>query len=226
MENKSKSKIFSDSENSHIAAKIYYDMSINYKDISSGDHYKAKLWLESKLLKYIGQSPKVLDLGCATGTTGEILKKNSIQAKYLHGADVSPKMIELCEKDKNYDFLQVLNVAQDLNKISQNNFDVVVAVGIMEFIKDCDQVLSDLSNLTASNCDLYITFENSSSELIQEYNTKHGQFKKIARSREDVLSHISNSRFIVQTIETGAGYFSPSLSKEIEYLYCHLVKKR
>lgn len=222
---KSENKIIGTLDNSQIASRIYDDMSTNYKNISSGDHYKAKFWLESKLLKYVDRFPKVLDLGCATGTTGDLFKKNSIKTKYLYGVDVSPKMIEICEKDKNYDYLEVLDVAQDLIKISQKNFEVIVAVGIMEFILDCNKVLTDLNQITVQGCDLYITFEYSKTEIIQQHNTKHGQFAKIARNEDSVLKCISNSQFVIKSIEIGPGYYSPSLSKEIEYLYCHLEKK-
>ena len=43
---------------------------------------------------------KVLDLGCGTGLSGEALKAAKIGSNGLVGVDISPKSIELLEKEK------------------------------------------------------------------------------------------------------------------------------
>ena len=97
--------------------------------------------------RYLRASDIVLDYGCATGT---IALDIAGQVKEVHGIDLSSKMIETAKnkaaerKIENVDFSQSTIFDERLHRES---FDVVLALNILHFFEDTQQVTQRINYL-------------------------------------------------------------------------------
>jgi 2-polyprenyl-3-methyl-5-hydroxy-6-metoxy-1,4-benzoquinol methylase len=90
------------------------------------------------LCKYLKPGSKVLDAGCGAGIAAIDLVEKGY---FVHGIDISPKMIELCKQNfsqKGITTAKYLFSVGDLIDInfSSNSFDAVMALGFLEYQKD------------------------------------------------------------------------------------------
>ncbi len=79
--------------------------------------------------------PNILDLGCANGYLGKVVKevfKNSS----ISGVDISPKMIEELKKGGLYDNSIIGDLNAGIPVVEAEIFDIVLALGVFEFIKN------------------------------------------------------------------------------------------
>lgn len=95
------------------------------------------------LCKYLKPNSKILDAGCGTGIVAiDIVEKGF----FVHGVDISPKMIELCNQtfsQKGIDTSKYLFSVGNLLDIDfpDNSFDAIMALGFLEYQKDEHELL-------------------------------------------------------------------------------------
>ena len=108
----------------------------------------------------------VLDIGCATGRGGFIIKKNCPGIK-LYGLDVVEERIEKIRKENIYEHLYVASAIQI--PCNDNTFDAVVAGEFVEHISpdDFNKVLSELYRVLVKNGKLFLTTPNPKSLLVR-----------------------------------------------------------
>jgi predicted TPR repeat methyltransferase len=80
----------------------------------------------------------VLDLGCGTGLSGELLRP---RAGRMVGVDLSPEMIERAERRGLYDALHEAEIGSFLASPSCGSFDLVVACDALIYFGDLGPVL-------------------------------------------------------------------------------------
>lgn len=82
--------------------------------------------MTTQLKDFVNKDSKILDIGCGTGGTIALLKKNGF--KNIYGIDKSKYAILLCKKR------QLNNVSQaDINKVpyNKNTFDAVICLDVL-----------------------------------------------------------------------------------------------
>jgi predicted TPR repeat methyltransferase len=122
-----------------------------------------------KLLQdlHCAQLPKVLDLGCGTGLSGQILREYS---QILIGVDLSTKMIAQAEKKAIYDELHETNIIDYLQKSSER-FDLMVAADVLPYFGELHTLFSAVhSHLTAQGLFIF-THEISRHKAIELQET-------------------------------------------------------
>ena len=102
-------------------------------------HYKVPEALLKALdeeLDLVENTWQILDLGCGTGLTGELLKP---YAQKLIGIDLSKKMLEIARQKACYDELQALDVSDALKRYQQQ--DLIVAADVFTYIGKLDTII-------------------------------------------------------------------------------------
>jgi len=108
------------------------------------------------ILPYIKSGFSVLDVGIGTGQSSEELFKTGCK---ICGIDISQKMIEIC-KDKFPEFeLYQADLEEGLPMLTGRTFDIVVAIGVLEFVQDIDKTINLLVNFLKPSGFLCFTFE-------------------------------------------------------------------
>ena len=125
---------------------IYKDGS--YLDERPGWHVEDSPWKAKNILRILEKNnlnPKIIcEIGCGAG---EILNQlhNTMDSKCLFsGYDISPQAIQLAKerKKERLHFFQ-----EDLIQIDNKNFDLVLAIDLIEHIEDIFQFLRSLRGL-------------------------------------------------------------------------------
>lgn len=108
------------------------------------------------ILPYIKSGFSVLDVGIGTGQSSEKLFKAGCK---ICGIDISQKMIEIC-KNKFPEFeLYQADLEKGIQNLRGRSFDVVMAIGILEFMKDIAKTIKLLVNFLKPSGFLCFTFE-------------------------------------------------------------------
>lgn len=84
---------------------------------------------------------RVLDLGCGTGLCGRTFRPVST---YLHGVDLSGKMVEQAREKKIYDQLNVEDLGQFLATTS-DSFDLVLAADVFTYLGELESLFHQVA---------------------------------------------------------------------------------
>jgi ubiquinone/menaquinone biosynthesis C-methylase UbiE len=206
-------------------SKIYDDISQSYDTISGGNHYKVPEWMTSRLKDYRSHHPTVLDLACASGNLLEKLTQFGIIPSFSFGVDISPEMLKIARQKKLYDSLARIDLSGGFAEPKSMQFDIILAIGFMEFIENPILLLKDIKRLLKIGGDVLLTFEintalqQSSVESILNIN-KH------IRTTEDIKSMILDSNLELIDFSIDEAYTSPSTNKKVSYAFCHIRRTR
>lgn len=188
---------------------LYYDSLADIYDIATDSKWFVNMEL-SKLLKDYNLLQKgltILDLGIGTGQSiEELVNKNNI----IYGIDISSKMLDVVQrkyptvKKIKYDITKGLDGLKFKNKY----FDMVISIGILEFIEDIEIIIKDSFKLTKQGGHLVFTYEvlmpeNKWQKLKMQRNSdgyienppKNMNFNLYRRSKEEIEEMIMQSGF-------------------------------
>lgn len=214
------------SENSKMTSSVYDQMSDGYDNVANGSHYKARAWAIAKLINYKDAYPLVLDIGCATGTIGQVLEGLGVKPSLLFGMDISEQMVRRCRDGQLYDSV----VRWDLNRgIPENKFfqfDIVTAFGVLEFVDDLELILKDVRSILKIGGNFFFTLESDKhGRSMTKFNLPNGEITRHAISRESASTLFSRLGFSVEELSEGEAYTSPRTGEVVHYLYCHLKRR-
>ena len=128
----------------------------HYKDFDDYDAtvvteygYSAHQRVPSAILARVGANKRlrVLDLGCGTGLSSALFLDNG---HAVVGVDVSEQMIQQAREKGSYERLECCSVQEAVSMLAGEHFDVVVLIGVMEFIADPSAFLQSLVPLLAA----------------------------------------------------------------------------
>lgn len=108
-----------------------------------------------KIVKLVGSSKKVLDVGCDVGLIGQLLLKNKNQ---VYGLDISPSAVKKARK--NGLKALTLNIETQQLPFKNNYFDVVLLGEILEHLFDPDLLLTKIKKKLKRGGGLIITTPN------------------------------------------------------------------
>jgi len=169
-----------------------------------------------------GFNVKILDIGCADGSLViELLKEGYRNVK---GIDNSPSMIEeanLQLKDNGYVIDNVFEVADIESYQTDEKCDIVISMGLIEYLKDLDSFFSLVYNLLDDNGYAYIESKNKLFNLFSanEHTLKTAKSKYTKELEE--IKHLSPKKlddvmfFAYKAIGLNLDY--PKEEKEEEY---------
>jgi len=115
---------------------------------------------------YIKKDLGVLDIGVGTGQASKIFVDQGVS---VIGIDISEKMLSLARSKYHYKKLIKYDIEQGLQNIfPKERFDIIVAIGILEFVKDMKKVLSEMKQLLKKGGIIAFTYE------VYEPNNRYG----------------------------------------------------
>lgn len=184
----------------------------------------------------LGESLRVLDIGCGIGRWGELLLE---QGAYYVGIDGSGKMIERAEKNlQGYSRKKLLvGFFQDLPDILAREgemlpFDLILVNGVFMYLNDRDfeNALEDIKKAAGAQCELYIkesmgveerlTLRQLFSESLNQYYS--AIYRSVKEYRESFQSAFGADYVLVQEGEL----FPASLRNRKETVDYYFVWKR
>ena len=102
------------------------------------------------------QGGKVLDIGCGPGIVTEWLLNQDCE---VHGVDVAPQMIEICEGRFGHNPRAQFKVAPvETLPYEDGYFDSVVAMGLMEYLEDDHVALAEINRVLRPGGNLIVTY--------------------------------------------------------------------
>tara|TARA_B100001964_G_scaffold155828_2_gene171261 strand:- start:33 stop:818 length:786 start_codon:yes stop_codon:yes gene_type:complete len=130
-------------EKSHYETDRYFKTFV--KMLKNGTLYSYLKYYIKFVRKNVKKNSKILDLGCGLGLSSYLLSKNYD----VIGADSSRPFIGYAKKH----FKNVKYKREDARKLSfrDKTFDVVSACGVIEHIKEVNEVLSEMLRVTKKN---------------------------------------------------------------------------
>lgn len=204
----------------------YYDaMADKYTQITETARYGIPRWLESRLGVSTPASPSVLDLGCANGVLGAIVKKNFPDCR-MTGVDISPKMIDELKKTGVYDDAQVWDLSLGLPFVKKDAFDIVLAIGFLEFLKQPKILLSGVSFSMKSAGQCLASFEvyDMKKHASRIVDNPGAGFPRYLYNLEDIDSLAKASNLRINSCENITAYISPTTGELREYCVLSLSR--
>jgi ubiquinone/menaquinone biosynthesis C-methylase UbiE len=126
---------------------MFWDMLAGRFDEQEGQYKYAHIRAVENVRRYLNPDDRVLDYGCATGTTAFEIAG---QVGQVQGIDFSSKMIAAAKRNAaergvdNVDFLQSTLFDRQLR---EESFDVILALGILHLLKDTQRAIQRINRL-------------------------------------------------------------------------------
>jgi len=151
-----------------------YFTNISEKDVNILKYYLTELEKSGVHLK----DKKILDIGCATGNSVEILKKNN----RIYGVDISNHAIDECKRrfPKIKDHFQCIDINLSIPKF-KTKFDLILLLDVIEHLENFEFLRKIITSYLTKDGVLIITTPNAnsltrfagSSEFTGEYDKTH-----------------------------------------------------
>lgn len=131
------------------------------KKTSEGYSFRVRREKILAIIPEAKENKKALDIGCGPGIMAEgLLKKNYNVAC----VDAAPNMINLV-KEKFSSNPKIKAEIGDVNKLNfpDNSFDLVIAMGLLEYLENQPQAISEIKRITKTGGQVILTFPNKTS---------------------------------------------------------------
>ena len=196
---------------------VYDEVAHRYESLIESTQYIGPKWLDSLLSNNKIDYVNVIDLGCATGVLGDVIKKHQPEANII-GFDISSEMLKEASKKTVYSQLFQQNLEDEFFTKLPNKADLIVALGFSEFLSDLDSIFHQMSISLSDNGSLLISFQcydPNDSKLPR--NTRSGTVVHTAYTEGEIKGYLSRHGFHVKSLERTTGYTS-SFGYECVYL--------
>ena len=190
-----------------------------YDEGAQESRYVGPRWLEGQLQ---GLPPvnRVLDLGCANGALGSVIRRRYPNAE-LVGIDVSPRMVAAAKQKDIYNELYVADLEQPLAVSSEPRFDLAVALGFLEFLVEPAKLLVQVWRAMCPQGVLFASFQQHWPERpeLAPRRTRSGVVPHHAYTDQEVVAMLTEAGFAVDNVDSKVGYVSRS-GFSCPYLFC------
>lgn len=185
-----------------------------------------------KLIKnikpYTRKGVEVLDIGVGTGQTASAFIKIGAS---VTGIDISQKMLDVAGSKFQFKQLIKYDIEKGLNNLKlQTKFDIVIAVGVFEFINDLEKLLAEIKKLLKKDGIIAFTYEyfekdnthgiKKTSALGEEVGPtipKLLRFKVYRRTTMEINSILRNVKLNTLHRESFTGYLKSTLKIPVPY---------
>ena len=162
-------------------ARSYYDLlASKYDDATKEYKWIAPETVSNLLLPHVKPGNSVLDVGIGTAQSTEAFLKAGCN---VCGVDISSKMLDKAREKYPALELYQSNIEDGVPFLSTRSFDIVLGIGILEFVTNIEKVIGILSQLTKNEGLICLTFE--------EFIAKHEvQGMKVSVTAKGVLENV------------------------------------
>lgn len=161
----------------------------------------------------ISNPKKILDIGCGPGNSTAVLKQR-FQNSEIIGVDNSPNMLEAASKEYPDVKFQLIDASCELNKLGENEFDVVFSNACIQWLPNHSALLADMMKLLKKGgvmaVQIPVNFEEPVHQIIKELSESEEWREKLSNIRSlnalteseyfDILSHLSDDFSLWKTI--------------------------
>lgn len=194
----------------------YYDW--NYKfPISIIQKYRFK-----KIIKLLGNEtyPNLLEIGMGSGI---FLPELSKHCKNLYAFDIHDKLDHIHDLCKLYNIKNYNLSTQSIEctNFPDNHFDVIVAISVLEFLKDLDTALSEIKRIL-KNEGFFITIcpmESNFLDYLLSFYTNKAPKEEFRKSRQYVTKTLEENFSVIKK-----GYMIPLIGQYFP-IYTHYKLK-
>ncbi|MHA7585945.1 class I SAM-dependent DNA methyltransferase [Vibrio harveyi] len=189
-------------------AKMYDEVSERYQKLIEDSQYVGPLWVDGKLKTLNLQQGSVLDLACATGSIGKVIKSHYPDA-VLHGLDISSNMVNKARETNLYQSVNVHDLDQPFSPLFNQTFDIITALGFTEFLVDPQSLLKCIAELLNADGRCFISFQcHDPDGKDLPRNTYSGTVVHTAYTESEVREFSQNAGLEVVSLENLVGYTS------------------
>jgi ubiquinone/menaquinone biosynthesis C-methylase UbiE len=207
-------------KNSQLCHDVFNQMSSTYDDFCLLHCEPMKIKVKELLQNYKGYYPRILDFGCGTGKIGDWLKEMNQENCELFGVDISERMIQSTREKGLYTSTMQWDLNFGFPEPSSNQFDLITAVGFLEFIYNSENLFFDIARLLKLGGEVIFTVEAK-----PEYNYKGRQspaskgIEMNCFSQQEVLDLVNKSGLQAEELTLTAAYVSPTTQDTIYYWF-------
>ncbi|BFN30820.1 class I SAM-dependent methyltransferase [Vibrio harveyi] len=189
-------------------AKMYDEVSERYQKLIEDSQYVGPLWVDGKLKTLNLQQGSVLDLACATGSIGKVIKSHYPDA-VLHGLDISSNMVNKARETNLYQSVNVHDLDQPFSPLFNQTFDIITALGFTEFLTNPQSLLQCIAELLNADGRCFISFQcHDPDGKDLPRNTYSGTVVHTAYTENEVREFSQNAGLKVVSLENLVGYTS------------------
>ncbi|CAH1210575.1 Methyltransferase [Vibrio harveyi] len=189
-------------------AKMYDEVSERYQKLIEDSQYVGPRWVDGKLKTLNLQQGSVLDLACATGSIGKVIKSHYPDA-VLHGLDISSNMVNKARETNLYQSVNVHDLDQPFSPLFNQTFDIITALGFTEFLTNPESLLQCIAELLNADGRCFISFQcHDPDGKDLPRNTYSGTVVHTAYTENEVREFSQNTGLKVVSLENLVGYTS------------------
>ena len=189
-------------------AKMYDEVSERYQKLIEDSQYVGPRWVDGKLKTLNLQQGSVLDLACATGSIGKVIKSHYPDA-VLHGLDISSNMVNKARETNLYQSVNVHDLDQPFSPLFNQTFDIITALGFTEFLTNPQSLLQCIAELLNADGRCFISFQcHDPDGKDLPRNTYSGTVVHTAYTENEVREFSQNTGLKVVSLENLVGYTS------------------
>ncbi|EKO3782679.1 class I SAM-dependent methyltransferase [Vibrio harveyi] len=189
-------------------AKMYDEVSERYQKLIEDSQYVGPRWVDGKLKTLNLQQGSALDLACATGSIGKVIKSHYPDA-VLHGLDISSNMVNKARETNLYQSVNVHDLDQPFSPLFNQTFDIITALGFTEFLVDPQSLLQCIAELLNADGRCFISFQcHDPDGKDLPRNTYSGTVVHTAYTENEVREFSQNAGLKVVSLENLVGYTS------------------
>jgi predicted TPR repeat methyltransferase len=177
-----------------------------YESAAAACRYKGMDWLQQQVAGRPVGVRRILDLGCATGAAGRILR-SAFPDGSIVGVDLSPDMLRMAAQTEAYNGLCALDLDDLAGIFPRRTFDLAICLGVTEFLRDLRSFFLELSRILTPSGAIYAT--------VQQYVPGHpeaprmlvsGEVRHHAYTLEETVRLLNEASLDVESIEPTIGY--------------------
>ncbi|WP_154203509.1 class I SAM-dependent DNA methyltransferase [Vibrio harveyi] len=189
-------------------AKMYDEVSERYQKLIEDSQYVGPRWVDGKLKTLNLKQGSALDLACATGSIGKVIKSHYPDA-VLHGLDISSNMVNKARETNLYQSVNVHDLDQPFSPLFNQTFDIITALGFTEFLVDPQSLLKCIAELLNADGRCFISFQcHDPDGKDLPRNTYSGTVVHTAYTENEVREFSQNAGLKVVSLENLVGYTS------------------
>eukprot|EP00615_Pteridomonas_danica_P002960 CAMPEP_0114344382 /NCGR_PEP_ID=MMETSP0101-20121206/11377_1 /TAXON_ID=38822 ORGANISM="Pteridomonas danica, Strain PT" /NCGR_SAMPLE_ID=MMETSP0101 /ASSEMBLY_ACC=CAM_ASM_000211 /LENGTH=267 /DNA_ID=CAMNT_0001479701 /DNA_START=6 /DNA_END=809 /DNA_ORIENTATION=- len=139
------------------AIKIFDQAATKYDDSIGAAGYQLPKMCSKLIKKHLFKNIdtdyttlKILDVGCGTGLGGEQLVKD-YGFKNVTGIDLSEESLAVSKTKNIYSKLMICSLDKKLDKINDNEFDVLICLGVLTYIQNKQFLFNEFSRIIKPN---------------------------------------------------------------------------
>ncbi|MFM2357936.1 MAG: hypothetical protein RJA61_673, partial [Candidatus Parcubacteria bacterium] len=147
------------------------------------DSYQQQVVLPNLLrIADVKKGEALLDLACGQGFFSNALAKAGAK---VTGIDISPKLIEIAQKNTSKDISYIVSSAEDLTKITDKSIDTVVCVLALQNIENVSKVFKECKRVLRDNGKCVFVLNHPILRIPRSSSWSFDEVKKIQYRRLD-----------------------------------------